>query len=209
MGRRPGFNGRDALLDAALVQFSEYGPEAVSLRAISRCAGVAPASVHYHFRTKEKLIDEVLQLFGEEVVQQIVEKSSELVVRSPTARDVVVLVASAYQTLLTKHGERAQRWLRVASWMIQTNDDRAIGSRSRSAIALVCAEAFPDTSIEEVDKALNVAVRILFEKLAHGTTFAEDGLSQVGLAPPLAIDLVINFLSGGLSASLSRAIENG
>ena len=44
---------KDLILDAAELLFSENGVEGVSLRALTREAGVNLASVHYHFGSKE------------------------------------------------------------------------------------------------------------------------------------------------------------
>lgn len=44
---------KDLILDAAELLFSEHGVEGVSLRALTRQAGVNLASVHYHFGSKE------------------------------------------------------------------------------------------------------------------------------------------------------------
>lgn len=50
---------RDRLLDAAERLFSEQGLEATSLRAITAQASANLASIHYHFGSKEALIQEV------------------------------------------------------------------------------------------------------------------------------------------------------
>jgi AcrR family transcriptional regulator len=67
MGRRPEIDGRELLLDAALRLFAEQGPEGVSIRAVNREAGLGPASVHYHFGTKEALLDAALHRYGDMV----------------------------------------------------------------------------------------------------------------------------------------------
>ncbi len=46
---------RQALLDAALVEFSEKGFEAASTRAIARMAGSHQPQINYHFESKEEL----------------------------------------------------------------------------------------------------------------------------------------------------------
>ena len=50
---------RDRLLDAAERLFSEQGLEATSLRSITAQASANLASIHYHFGSKEALIQEV------------------------------------------------------------------------------------------------------------------------------------------------------
>jgi len=46
---------RDALLDAALLVFAREGFRSANLREIARAAGVNPALIGYHFRSKEGL----------------------------------------------------------------------------------------------------------------------------------------------------------
>ena len=52
---------KEKILGAAERLFAERGFDATSLRAITAAAGVNLASIHYHFRTKETLIREVLE----------------------------------------------------------------------------------------------------------------------------------------------------
>ena len=51
---------RDALLDAAVTLFAEQGVSATSSAGIAARAGVTPAMVHYHFRSRERLLDAVV-----------------------------------------------------------------------------------------------------------------------------------------------------
>jgi len=51
---------RDIILDTAERRFAEEGFAATSLRAIIKEAGVNTAAVHYHFGSKEDLIQEVI-----------------------------------------------------------------------------------------------------------------------------------------------------
>src|SRR6478672_10847007 len=51
---------RDRILDTAERLFAERGFGATSLRSIIAAAGVNLAAVHYHFRSKEALLDAVL-----------------------------------------------------------------------------------------------------------------------------------------------------
>src|SRR5262249_10099738 len=51
---------RDALLDAAVMLFAEQGVAATTSAGIAERAGVTPAMVHYHFRSRERLLDAVV-----------------------------------------------------------------------------------------------------------------------------------------------------
>src|SRR5690242_9762181 len=51
---------RDRILDAAERLFADHGFEGASIRAIVDAAKVNLAAVHYHFRSKEALLEAVL-----------------------------------------------------------------------------------------------------------------------------------------------------
>ena len=51
---------REALLDAAVTLFAEQGVAATTSAGIAKRAGVTPAMVHYHFRSRERLLDAVV-----------------------------------------------------------------------------------------------------------------------------------------------------
>jgi TetR/AcrR family transcriptional regulator len=56
---------RDAILRAAVAEFSEQGPAGARMDAIARAAGVNKALLHYYFGTKEGLHQAVLDaIFG-------------------------------------------------------------------------------------------------------------------------------------------------
>lgn len=57
--RRPGVATRQRILEAAERLFAEHGLTGVSLRTITAEAEVNIAAIHYHFGTKEELIEEV------------------------------------------------------------------------------------------------------------------------------------------------------
>src|SRR3954469_21712946 len=102
MGRRPDIDGRELLLAAALKLFAEQGIEGVSIRAVNREAGLGPASVHYHFGTKEALLDAVLHQYGDHVLERIKARASELAETDSAtdARDLVTMLAEPYVELV-------------------------------------------------------------------------------------------------------------
>jgi TetR/AcrR family transcriptional regulator len=65
--RRPGRPRADAadlrarVLDAAIACFAERGIAGTTLRAIAESAGVTPALLHYYFRSKDKLVEMLLE----------------------------------------------------------------------------------------------------------------------------------------------------
>jgi len=58
MARR---SARETLLDCAEQLFAEHGLDGTSLRAINAKAGLSAAALHYHFGSKEALVEAILE----------------------------------------------------------------------------------------------------------------------------------------------------
>ncbi len=61
---------RERILDAAEQLFATKGIDGVSLREITMVAGVNIAAVHYHFGSKEAVLEELFTLRGGPIAQQ-------------------------------------------------------------------------------------------------------------------------------------------
>ncbi len=59
-GAASGPEQRNRLLDTALVLFAKHGIVDTPLSAIAREAGVTPAMLHYYFKTRDQLLDVVI-----------------------------------------------------------------------------------------------------------------------------------------------------
>ena len=55
---------RSELLACAMRLFDEEGYDNVSVRAVARAAGVAPALAYHYFDSKEKLFDEAVRAYA-------------------------------------------------------------------------------------------------------------------------------------------------
>lgn len=58
---------RAAIVDAAVEVFYKYGYEKASLREIAQQANVTQAAIYHYFRSKEEVLFEVIQKFGNEL----------------------------------------------------------------------------------------------------------------------------------------------
>lgn len=70
-------HARDALLQAATALFGERGPASVSTREIAAAANVNSGLIHRHFRTKDRLLREVLNDLAREISQVESSKSGD------------------------------------------------------------------------------------------------------------------------------------
>src|ERR1700735_7655 len=83
------------LLDAAERMFAEHGYGAVSLRQIIAEAGVNLAAIHYHFGSKQELLDEVIMRRGGPVNRERLERWERLQAQ-PGAQPAVEQVLEAF-----------------------------------------------------------------------------------------------------------------
>jgi AcrR family transcriptional regulator len=67
--QRDSGDARGALLQAATALFGERGPASVSTREIAAAANVNSGLIHRHFRTKDRLLREVLNGLAREISQ--------------------------------------------------------------------------------------------------------------------------------------------
>lgn len=202
MGRRPEVNGRELVLRAALEMFAREGPDAVSIRAVNREAGLGPASVHYHFGTKDALIDAIIERHAPSVVGDILRRAHDLE-RSPevTPRQVIEAFAIPYWTVLATHPE-GWMWVRVIGWLMSSHPERV---RSPEVDALVIAAAkrcFPEASKADVDETLRMAFQLLIAHLTVRTPGRRRGRPE----EDEAFTRLLAFLSGGLSEALGAVV---
>jgi TetR/AcrR family transcriptional regulator len=115
-GRRPGrpsggqgAEARAHLLDVALALFARQGIGETTLGAIAREAGVTPAMVHYYFKTREQLLD---MLIDERFVPLRMDLAS--VFQHPDAEPVATLRAFVEKLAATveRHPWFASLWIR-------------------------------------------------------------------------------------------------
>src|SRR5258708_31702730 len=60
-----------AILDAAERRLHDEGPEGVRIQRIATDLGITDAAVHYHFGTREALMDALLRRIGRRLVDDI------------------------------------------------------------------------------------------------------------------------------------------
>jgi AcrR family transcriptional regulator len=123
--REGGERTRADLMDGAEELFAASGVEAVSIRSVNVAAGVAPASVHYHFGDKETLVRAVIARRGEAVVarQEELLPAVEATAR-PTAEDVVRLLAVPFYELLQREPIGGRRWLTIIANLVATGNEQ-------------------------------------------------------------------------------------
>ena len=201
MGRRPDIDGRQLLLEAALRLFAVDGVEGVSIRAVNREAGLGPASVHYHFGTKDALVDALMQIHGESVTKRIKARAKEITTGngSPSARDLVLMLAGPYVDVMADGGTLGHDWVRLANQLLQSEPDRVLDRQLTRLTRGAAARVFPDAASDDVARAMRMCFTLLLAQMAR-----PNGRTRSATAPP-DFDLLVDFLSAGLEATLATA----
>ena len=194
---RDGEATRVALTDAAEQLFAEQGVEGVSIRAINAAAGLAPAAVHYHFGSKEALLETVLDRRGAEVVADISARCDDLLRQPgrPDPADIVRTVVGPYRALLERDRVGGGRWLAIVG-QLSLNGTRLPPSAAPATERLqqLIHRAFPDHEAADLDVAWPIAIESVILLMARASS---DTLEIT--------DTIVDFAAGGLAHALEMA----
>lgn len=84
----PVIDTREQLLRIALIEFAHHGIEAVTLSRIRQLSGQNNRSaVHYHFKTKEKLVEEVVEFVNAQLDMYCKQAHAEFALGLPEHRE--------------------------------------------------------------------------------------------------------------------------
>ncbi|MEU6415957.1 TetR/AcrR family transcriptional regulator [Streptomyces spiralis] len=204
-GPRDGEATRRALMDAAERLFTEQGVEAVSVRAVNAAAGLAPAAVHYHFGTKEALLEAVLLRRGRAVVADVSARCDTLLARQgrPEPRDIIDALVAPYAALLERDREGGARWLSIVGQLTLSGSEQMAPSSAPATERLqtLIRRAFPDVAAEGLQTAWSLTVEALILLMARGP---ESWFSPGGDTSATRHTLTA-FAVGGLASALEQA----
>jgi AcrR family transcriptional regulator len=194
MPKRIDVAGRELLVSAALKLFAAYGIDAVSIRAVNREAGLGPASVHYHFGTKEALLEAVLELHADMVAEQIRRGARDITAAAgtATARDLVAMLASPYQDLMDEQTDGIS-WVQLVGRIVQSDPKWILDRSSTQAMRNAAASVYPNASRHDIDRAVTLCVGLLVPQLVN---------MQRDRRRMKDYELLVEFLTGGLDATL-------
>jgi len=116
------------LVAAAERLFAEQGVGAVSLRTVMQAAETNVAAIHYHFGSKEGLLDAVLRSRLDQVTGERNAALAELSGDEVTARELAVAFVRPVVTVLGSGGEH---WIRLVGHLLAT-DENGLGVLSGS-----------------------------------------------------------------------------
>ena len=204
-GPRVDVDVREALLDTAEELFGTAGVDVVSLRAVARAAGVAPAALSHHFPSKRALVEAVVLRRARPVGDDVRRRLGELQDRTDlSARDLVEAVLIPFVDELDREPVRAVRWLKILVTLALNEDEivmrELVDQVDVTALFRGAAASVPGLSDRVAGQRAGIAMFSMLTALAgadlggYGRPIGPDGLD------PAYVEQLAVFTSGGLEA---------
>ena len=196
---------REALLDTAEELFGSAGVEVVSMRAVARAAGVAPAALTHHFASKRALVEAVVLRRARPVGDGVRERLGDLQGREDlSARDLVDAVLMPFVAELDREPEGAVRWLKILV-TLALNEDEIVTKELVNGVDVTdlfrrAAASVPALRDNGFGQRAGIAMFSMLTALA-GADLGGYGrpIGPAGLDPAYVEELAV-FTSGGLEA---------
>jgi AcrR family transcriptional regulator len=201
-------------VDAAEQLFGTTSVDAVSLRAVARAAGVAPAALTHYFPDKTALVEAVLERRAAPLGRAVRERLSTLVNAEgdPGVVDLVEAVVRPFVDILDEDPVAGLAWMKFFTALGLAEDPlwlRDVGRPPSIAdlYAEVLQRALPGVRGEELYRRVGIAMYSMLSALA-GVDLAGYGhpLSEEGLDPRF-VDQLVLFTSAGLAAGHSEVLQ--
>jgi AcrR family transcriptional regulator len=206
-GPRSDVDVRALLLDVAEQQFSERGVAAVSARSLTAAAGLAPATLRYHFGGKDGLVAAVLERRGVTLATRHHELLDRIVVAEdpPTPRSIVEAAIVPYLEILAADPVGGLRWIKVFASVVFSQDPiraEAIAATPEIAVrfARLLRAALPDVPRPLLGRRVRIAFYGLLSVISnvdlpvYGAELTADGVG------PAFVDALVTFTTNGLVA---------
>src|SRR5260370_27468017 len=102
-----------AILGAAERRLHDEGPEGVRIQRIAADLGITDAAIHYHFGSREALMDTLLRRIGRRLVDDI---EATIEGWAPDQIDVAALGRLFQRAYADERAARLALWLSLAGW---------------------------------------------------------------------------------------------
>lgn len=204
---RQGTTTRARLVKTAERLFAAQGVDAVSVRAVNSSAGLGPASVHYHFGTKDDLLAAVLVDLGAAVRDQIRANVDRLAASPapPTADALVRAVTGPYLELLLRQRVRGMRWVKIIAQISQEGHPalETVGQHLPETLLDQVRRAYPRSDPDRLALRWAISVMGFIQSLSRADEWSHDGgrLSPEDLTA--FYEDLVRFVVGGVDRLLA------
>jgi AcrR family transcriptional regulator len=201
---------RERILDAGERLFAERGVEAVSLRDVTRLAGVNLAGVHYHFGSKLALVRAVFERRLGPINEKrlaLLDACEATAGRSGPALKAVLyaFLAPALETL------RGNPWFTMLGGRIHAESDpRLVGDFLRQFDRVLARflpafrRALPGCRLEDLFWALQFVVGAMIQTACGGPLLEQFSGGRCRASDPRVVERLVAFCAAGLGAPAGR-----
>jgi AcrR family transcriptional regulator len=207
-------SAREKLLDCAEELFADRGLDAVSLRSINAEAGLSAAALHYHFGSKQALLEALLERRMTAPMERRRELLDELDARPgpPTAREILEVLIRPLAELLASEGDGGRRYVRLLSRLQADGgvDHRFVAERFGGGVARLeplLQRALPEQAPGLVRLRLGLAIELLTRSLASWEQLAQQ-MRSGEFALDEFVEVLLDFLTGALEAPSHPALTH-
>lgn len=122
--------------------------------------------MHYHFGTKDALLEAVLEIRVDRVGERIREGAREIAGarESATARTSSPCWRRPYPNLMD-HQSDGISWVRLLSRIIPSDPNRILDRSSTQLIRNAASSIYPDASRDDIDRAITLCVGLFVPQL--------------------------------------------
>lgn len=200
---------RTAIMDAAERLMAEHGVNGISIRAILAEAGANTAALHYHFGSREQLIEAILARRGIPMDERRREMLLELESREspPGVGDIVGALVDPFLEILRRDGDAGRRFICFLArlQLDRSNIHRDLEDRHfpdiRERITRMLLTACPHLAPAELERRVTMLLDTMFYSLGNANLPADEpDEGDAGDALADYADTLKSFLAGGLEA---------
>lgn len=199
------------ILDASEKQFALHGVQGVSLRQIIAAAGVSQGSLHYHFGSKDGLVQALLDRCLPPITAERVARLHELLATSkqPTVRELLAVIVVPLARRAIEGGAAGKRQIQLLARLFSDNNPIYTQTSEKyfndvnSHFAAQITAALPLLSSIQIELRLRFIMATVFAALVSldSTPMAwQQQLHKQPIAPWQLVDELLDFLATGLSA---------
>lgn len=115
-GRKSAGEARRTILEAAERRLIEGGPEAIRVQAIARDLGLTDAAIHYHFGSRDGLVEALVRSAGRRLKEQVGQTTRRRKAGAVDLRALIDLIAETYGD---RGYARLTAWMALAGWKVR------------------------------------------------------------------------------------------
>ncbi len=197
---------KNKILDTAERLFGENGYDATSLRQIIAAAGVNLAAIHYHFGSKEELLDELILRKARPVNERRIALLERLMAKAGQL-DVEDVLEAFMEPMSTAAAQNPQ-FVRVMGRLHAERLLPSVVQRHFHPAIVIFREAMQRALPDLPEQEFQWRLHFMIGAMAHTMCGAPDftGVATEGSDFRDRIERLVAFLSGGFRAPVSRGV---